>query len=389
MKKDPRSPLTAVFVKRVTKPGRYGDGGRGSNGLYLRVWTRPNGRTAKAWGQRLRVHGRETNLGLGLFPLVTLAEAREKALENRRAAYRNKDPRGGTVPTFEAAAETVIRLHAKSWKPGSQLPHQWRQTLTAYVFPVIGDKPVSKVTTADVLDVLTPIWTAKPATAQKVRQRVGAVCKWAVAKGYRADNPAGDAITAALPKAKNGHKHHRAVPHAKVRDALAKVREHGRGVRALALEFLVLTACRTAEVAGAKWSEIEAGVWTVPASRVKTKRAHRVPLSPAALRVLADAKALAGDSPHVFPGATGKPIARQAFGKVLKAAKVDGTAHGFRSSFRDWCGETGVAREVAERALAHTVHNRTEAAYNRTDLLDRRRDVMDDWAAYVAPGPVR
>ena len=383
MTKDPRKPLTAVFVARVTKPGRYGDGGRGSHGLYLRVWTRPNGRTAKAWGQRLRVHGKETNLGLGLYPVVTLAEAREKALANRREAYRDNDPRSATVPTFAAAAEAVIRLHAKSWKAGSRLPDQWRQSLRDHALPKIGRKSVAKVTTRDVLDVLTPIWTAKPATAKKVRQRIGKVMEWAVAKGYRSDNPAGRVITAALPRNGNGHTHHKAVAHAKVADVLATVRDHGAGVRELALEFLVLTACRTGEVAGAEWSEIDGDVWTVPPARVKTNRPHRVPLSAAALDVLAKAKTLAGDSPLVFPGATGKPIPRQAFGRVMKAAGAAGTAHGFRSSFRDWCGDTGVAREVAERALGHVVRNATEAAYARSDLLDRRRGVMEAWADYI------
>ncbi len=249
-----------MFVKRVCKPGRYGDGGRGGHGLYLRVWTRPNGRTGKAWGQRLRVHGRETNLGLGLFPLVTLAEARKEALENRRQAYQGKDPRDATVPTFAQAAETVIRLHSETWKAGSRLPEQWRQTLRDYVLPKIGGKSAAKVTSTDVLAVLTPIWTAKPSVAKKVRQRVGTVMKWTVAKGYRSDNPAGEAITAALPKRVGSPKHHRAVAHAKVGEVLATVRHHSSGIRALALEFLVLTACRTTEVAGARWVEIDGDI---------------------------------------------------------------------------------------------------------------------------------
>jgi len=228
--------------------------------------------------------------------VVTLAEAREKALANRREAYRDNDPRSATVPTFAAAAEAVIRLHAKSWKAGSRLPDQWRQSLRDHALPKIGRKSVAKVTTRDVLDVLTPIWTAKPATAKKVRQRIGKVMEWAVAKGYRSDNPAGRVITAALPKNGNGHRHHTAVPHAKVADVLATVRDHGAGVRELALEFLVLTACRTGEVAGAEWSEIDGDVWTVPPARVKTNRPHRVPLSAAALDVLAKAKTLAGEA---------------------------------------------------------------------------------------------
>ena len=326
MAKQPGQPLSATFVRTITKPGRYGDG-RGGFGLSLLVKPMANGRTSKTWSQRIRIAGRETNIGLGAFPIVTLAEARQLALANRRMIAKGRDPRTGETdrtPTFAEAVETVIRL--TSWKPGSRVPGQWRQSLRDYAFPRIGDKLVSGVTTTDVLAVLTPIWTAKPSTAKKVRQRIGAVMQWGVAKGYRTDNPAGEAITAALPKNGNGHKHHKAVPHAQVAAALAKVRGHGSGVRGLALEFLVLTACRVGEVAGARWAEIDGDVWTIPAARVKTKREHRVPLSAAALAVLEAAKALAGASALIFPGATGKPIPRQAFGRTMKAAGRDRNA---------------------------------------------------------------
>lgn len=388
MAKQRGAPLSATFVRTTTKPGRYGDG-RGGFGLSLLVKRMTNGRLSKSWSQRIRIDGRETNVGLGAFPIVSLKAAREKALANRLLIAEGRDPRTGATgenrtPTFADAAERVIELHAKTWKEGSRLPVQWRQSFRDYAFPRIGGKLVSGVTTADVLAVLTPIWTAKPSVAKKLRQRIGAVMKWAVAKGYRADNPAGDAITAALPRQNGGSKHHRALHHSKVADALATVRGRGATVYELALEFLTLTVARTAEVAGARWSEIDGDVWTVPADRMKTKRPHRVPLSRAALAVLDKARALAGDSPLIFAGRNGKPIPRQAFGRVLKAAKVAGTAHGMRSSFRDWCGETGVAREVAERALAHVVANQTEAAYNRTDLLERRREVMEAWGVYTS-----
>ena len=384
MAKQRGAPLSATFVRTVKTAGRYGDG-RGGYGLSLLVKPMANGRTSKTWSQRVRIDGRETNIGLGAYPIVTLAEAREHAIANRRLIAQGRHPKIGEtdrMPTFREAAEKVIALQAKGYKAGSQVPEQSRQSLRDYAFPVIGDKRVGGVTTPDVLAVLTPIWTAKPSTARKVRQRIGAVMLWAVAQGYRESNPAGEVITAALPKNGNDHKHHAAVPHAQVGDVLAKVRGRGFGVRELALEFLVLTACRVTEVADAKWFEIEGDVWTVPAARTKTKREHRVPLSARALAVLTEAKALAGDSPWAFPGQTGKPIPRQAFGRVMKAVKVDATAHGFRATFRDWCGETGVDREVAERALCHVVKNQTEAAYNRTDLLDRRRPVMRAWGEY-------
>lgn len=374
--KHPSKPLSASFVKHVKRQGRYGDGGRGSHGLYLRVWLRPNGRVGKAWAQRLRIGGKVTSLGLGPYPIVTLAEARAKALDNRRAAHAGRDPRGGGVPTFEAAAKKVIKLHSRTWKAGSRVPLEWEQTLGDYAFPVLGSKSVAEITSGDVLAVLTPIWHTKSATAKKVRQRIGAVMKWAIAQGHRRDNPAGDEIKAALPKGNGRVRHHRALPHERVAEVLSKTRRNTNG---LALRFVALTACRVGEVAGAKWSEIEGDMWTIPASRMKTRRQHRVPLSSAALRVLAEAKS---DSPFVFPGPRGKPVARQSIGRALEGTRA--TPHGFRSSFRNWCAETGVAREVAERALAHVVSNKVEAAYNRTDLLERRREVMEAWGRYVS-----
>lgn len=374
--------LSATFIRTVKTPGRYGDG-RGGFGLTLLVRIGAGGRVLKSWVQRVRIDGRETNIGLGVYPVVTLAEARAKALANRRAIAEGRHPKSGDnrQPTFRESVEKVIALHAKSWKAGSRLPDQWRQTLRTYAYPKIGGKAVGDVTGFDVLAVLTPIWQVKPSTARKVRQRIGAVMAWAIAKGYRADNPV-EAVTAALPKQANGHKHHKALPHREVAAALAKVRQSGAGVRALAVEFLILTACRAGEVAGATWSEIDGEVWTVPASRVKTNRPHRVPLSRAALAVLEAAKALAGESPFVFPGATGKPIPRQAFGRTMKAVGVAGTAHGFRSTFGDWCADTGVAREVADKCLAHVERNAVDAAYFRSDLLERRREVMEAWGGY-------
>ena len=386
--------LTAAFVKRTTTPGRYGDGGQGSNGLYLRVWTRPSGRTGKTWGQRVRIGGKPTTLGLGPYPVVMLSEAREKALANRRTIHQGRDPRVGrhAAPTFAQVAAKVIALRSKDWKQGSSLAAQWLASLERYAFPVIGHRPVGEITTSDVLAILTPIWSSKPSAAKVVLQRIGAVMLWTVARGYRADNPADvKTVTAALPKNGKGSKHHDALPLSEVPRALQLVRRHGSPVGKLAVEFLALTACRCNEVAGARWSEIDSATatWTVPVSRMKGKRDHRVPLSARALAVLAEAKTLAGRSRLVFPGATGKAIHRQTFGRALGAAGKGGgvdmaTPHGFRTNFRGWCAENGVAREVAERALAHVVANSTEAAYNRTDLLERRREAMEQWGRYIA-----
>ena len=192
-----KRPLTAAFVARMKTPGRYGDGGLGGLGLYLRVHRMKSGRVSKSWGQRIRVGGKPTNLGLGSYPVVTLREAREKALENRRAVHWGHDPRDAGVPTFEAAVEKVMAIHSPTWKNPSRMAGQWRQTLRDYAHPRIGRKRVSEVATADVLVILKPIWSSKPASARAVHQRIGAVMKWTVAKGYRPDNPAGDAIAAA------------------------------------------------------------------------------------------------------------------------------------------------------------------------------------------------
>ena len=219
-----KRPLTAAFVARVKTSGRYGDGGLG---LYLRVHRMKSGRVSKSWGQRIRVGGKPTNLGLGSYPVVTLREARDKALENRRAVHWGHDPRDAGVPTFEAAIEQVIAIHSPTWKDPSRMAGQWRQTLRDYAHPRIGRKRVSEVATADVLDILKPIWSSKPATARAVYQRIGAVMKWAVAKGYRPDNPAGDAIAAALPRNGNAIRHHKALPHGEVAAALAEVRDSG------------------------------------------------------------------------------------------------------------------------------------------------------------------
>ncbi len=381
-------PLSATFVRNVKTGGRYGDGRRGL-GLYLRVYETANGRTGKSWAQRIRVDDRMTNLGLGSYPLVSLAEAREKALENRRATAQGRDPRRERAAvTFEALAEKVIRLHGKSWKEGSALPKAWRSTFERYA-GAINDKAVSDVTRADVLGILTPIWHDRPAAARAVLQRVGTVLRFAVAKGLAEFNAADPgAIRAALPKANGGRGHHRALPHGQVAAALAKVRASGSQppVR-LALEFLALTAARVSEVLEAEWSEInlQGRVWTVPATWMKAKREHRIPLCGRALEILAEARQLAGGSSVlVFPSSlTGRALARGLPGAVFKKCGVGGTPHGLRSSFRDWCGESGVDRAAAEACLAHIVGG-VEGSYFRTDLLEQRRPIMEAWGQYIA-----
>ncbi len=380
--------LSAAFVRTVKKPGRYGDG----HGLYLLVT--PTG--ARCWVQRLVIRGRRRELGLGGFPLVTLAEAREKAFDNRRLARSGGDPltekrKDQGMPTFEEAAARVIEINRPSWKNGGRSEAQWESSLRDYVFLRLGKCTVSEITTADVLEVLTPIWATKNVTARRVRQRIGVVMKWAMAQGLRQDNPAGDAINAALPRNGLAKKHMKALPHGEVTGAVEAVRNSECSmVEKLAFEFLVLTACRSGEVCLARWDEIdlEAREWNIPGERMKAKRPHRVPLSGRALEVLNEARALSredGTGP-VFPSTiNGKPLSGMS--KMLRVLNIKAVPHGFRSSFRDWASEqTNHPREVMEAVLAHVVDNQTEAAYARSDLFEHRRKLMDGWAAYLNAG---
>ena len=380
--------LSATFVRHVRIPGRYGDG-RGGLGLGLLVRPALRGGLNKSWTQSVRIDGRPTSLGLGRYPVVTLAMARERALENARAIAEGHDPRRSVapMPTFAEALETVIAIHAPNWKdrPGSE--RQWRSSLATYALPRIGGKTVDAVTSADVMAVLLPIWSTRRVTAGRVRQRIGAVMKWAVAQGLRADNPAGDAISAALPKTAAVQRHQRALPHTEVRAALARVRacDACPGIR-LAFEFLVLTATRSGEVRNARWQEIDrdGAVWTIPAARMKNGREHRVPLSNRALEVLDGARELAVADGWVFPSPRGGALHQKHLSELMRALRVDAVPHGFRSSFRDWAAEcTDAPREVCELALAHVNGDHVEAAYRRSDLFDRRRALMAQWAAYV------
>ena len=371
--------LTAAFVKHAT-PGFYYD----EHGLILRV--KPTG--SKQWIWRGTIRGRRVDLGLGGYPFTFLGEARQKAFDHKKLARAGGDPRAlkATAPAFEDALEKVLEIHRASWRPGSKSEAQWRASLTTYAFPRIGRKRVDRITTGDVMAVLLPIWSTKRETARRVRQRIGAVMKWAVAQGYREDNPAGDAIGAALPKNGGKVKHFKALPHREVGAALATVEasDAWTGTK-LAFRWLVLTATRSGETRLAKWTEIEGDTWTIPGERTKSGRPHRVPLAPAALQVLDEARQIVDGSGLVFPSVTGRPLSAMTLTKLLKENGVQAVPHGFRTSFRTWCGDTAVAPEVAERALAHAIRDKVQAAYDRGTLYERRRTVMADWAGYVAP----
>ncbi len=381
----PNNALTPAFVRNVSQAGRYCDG----QGLYLDV--RPTG--SRGWIQRLTIRGRRTELGLGGFPLVSLKEAREKAFANRKLAREEGDPlsekrRAESMSTFADATRQVWNQLRPGWR-SSQHAELWLKSLERYAFPRIGKMPIAEVTSADVIGILAPIWHEKAATARKLRQRIRAVLEWAVAMELRADNPC-DRIGPVLGAQGGLVRHMRALPHREVASAIETVRaSNGRPVVKLAFELLVLTTVRSGEVRGAVWTEIDRdeGVWTIPALRTKGNREHRVPLCRRASEILEEARMLGRSSPFVFPSVGGKPLGSTALSELLGELKVGAVPHGFRSSFRDWAAEdTDHPREVAEAALAHKVRNPIEAAYRRTDLFERRRRLMDDWAAYLAGG---
>ncbi len=282
----------------------------------------------------------------------------------------------------------VLAQKRAGWR-NAKHANDWPTNLRLYAFPRIGRKLVSEITSADLLRVLTPIWHDKPETARRVWQRISAVMKWAVAMQHRPDNPAGDALGQALGRQQTVVRHMPALPHGNVAAAIKAVRASRAwtGTK-LAFHFLVLTAARSGEVRGAEWDEVDmpAGVWTIPGTRMKMQRAHRVPLSARAVQVLEAARALDG-SRLVFPGARGTRLDDVTLSKLLRDLGIAGVPHGFRSTFRDWAAEeTNHPREVVEAALAHVVQNKVEAAYARSDLFERRRRLMDDWSIYVAGG---
>ncbi|MCY3810325.1 MAG: tyrosine-type recombinase/integrase [Gammaproteobacteria bacterium] len=386
--------LNFQFVKNVAHSGRKGaDKHFDEHGLILRV--RASG--SKHWIWRGTVRGRRRDLGLGTFPYVSLGEARDKAFEYRRLAKAGEDPAAvhapaGTTevqaksnaPTFRKAAAAVIDLHRPTWR-NPKSAAQWEASLRDYAYPVLGDMRVDEIGSGDILRALRPIWNAKRETAQRVRQRISAVMKSAIAAGHRLDNPAGDALTAALPKGGRKQRHQRAVPHREVGAALEAVRRsNAQTSTKLAFEFLVLTAARSGEVRMMTWDEVDAedGVWTVPASRMKSGREHRVPLSGRAVEVLVEVGELRQNE-LVFPSARGRRMSDNTLSKLLRDLGIDAVPHGFRSSFRDWCGDSGHSRELAEAALAHAIRNKAEAAYARTDLLARRQGLMEAWSRYL------
>jgi integrase len=391
--------LTALAVDRAKRRGYYGDGG----GLWLQV----SATGAKSWVFRFKEAGKLREMGLGPVHTIGLAEAREKARECRRMRLDGTDPieakkaarqsqrlESAKAMTFRQCAEAYIKAHKASWRNPKHAA-QWPSTLAAFVNPVFGSLPVQAVDVGHVMKVLEPIWSTKPETAGRVRGRIESVLDWATARGYRqGENPARwrGHIENLLPKKGKVRRveHHAALPYPEIGTFIAELRQQ-EGVAAQALEFTILTAARTGEVIGAKWDEFDLGerLWTVPGERMKAGKGHRVPLSDAALTIV-EKMAEIRQSDFVFPGGkANRPLSNMAFLMLLRRMGCgDLTAHGFRSSFRDWAAErTTFPAEVAEMALAHAVSDKVEAAYRRGDLFQKRRQLAEAWARFCATPP--
>lgn len=385
-----------LAVSRLTSPGLHFVGGVA--GLALQVT--PSG--ARSWVLRFMVSGKRREMGLGGFPDVTLAGARDAARTARAKVKAGADPiedgraarsalRAATLAaiTFEESALRYVKAHESGWRNPKHAA-QWRSTLATYAFPIIGDVLVRDVELPQVLAVLEPLWHVKTETASRLRGRVEAVLDWATGRGFRSGpNPARwkGSLATCLPAPGKVAKveHHAALPLGEVGAFMQTLREQA-GMGARALEFAILTAARSGEVRGALWAEIYRGaaVWTVPADRMKASKEHRVPLSNAALALLDALPRIAGDE-LVFPAQRGGMLSDMTLSAVLRRMKVDAVPHGFRSTFRDWCSErTNYPREAAEMALAHAIGDKVEAAYRRGDLFEKRRLMMADWAAFLA-----
>lgn len=397
--------LTDLAVKNLRQPGYHAVGG--VPGLHLQV----TGGGGRSWILRYTAGVKpETgkpwrrDLGLGSYPEVSLSRAREKARAARELVADEVDPiterkaaRSAMLAarlseiTFEKAAHQFIESKSAEWKAGGKSADQWTSSLKEYAFPVIGSLRVGDVDRVHVLRVLEPIWTTKTTTADRVRQRTEAVLDWATVRGYRqGDNPARwkgylDKVLPSPGKVSKV-KHHAALPAADTPAFMARLRKQ-EGIAPRALEFAILTAARSGEVRGATWDEIDldSSVWTVSAERMKAKKEHRVPLSGAAITLLKLLRRLEGTE-LVFPPPRGsKPLSDNTLTAVLKRMGVPVTAHGFRSTFRDWTSEeTHYPREVAEMALAHTIGDKVEAAYRRGDLFEKRSALMSDWSEFCA-----
>lgn len=388
--------LSALTVARLKDEGRHAVGG--APGLHLRIVG-----DSRAWVLRIKIGAKRHDIGLGPYPEVSLADARETARLHRKKVRDGENPlaekrraraalrlEAATAKTFKDCAEAYVDAHKAGWRNEKHVK-QWSASLKSYAYPKIGALPVATIDTGLVLDVLRPIWADKTETASRLRGRIENILDWAKVSGYReGENPARwrGHLDKLLPARSKVRKivHHAALPYAEIGAFMGELRAR-EGVSARALEFAILTAARSNEVRGATWGEMDLanGLWIISAERMKAGKEHRVPLAKAAIALLKTLPRIEGTD-HVFPAPRGGALSDMALTAVLKRMdRSDLTQHGFRSTFRDWAGETtSYPREVIEHALAHQLKDKAEAAYQRGDLLAKRSRLMADWAKFCA-----
>ncbi len=383
----PEKALTAQFVKNASEPGKYFDG----HGLYLRV----DDGGGRYWVQRIVIRGKRREIGLGPVSLVSLVEARASAIENRKTARAGGDPiaakkQAQSILSFKEAATRVHAELSPTWKNAKDRA-AFLSTLEKYAFSKFGTVLVSEVTSADIRKAILDARKVAPEVARKLTFRISAVFKWAIAEGMRVDNPS-LAGALALPKQEKSKGQRKALPYEEINGCISAVKASAATTATkLAIELVILSACRSGEVRGAIWPEfdINAKVWTIPAERMKMGREHRVPLSPRALQILEEAKKMSAGSELVFPGTKeGKQLSDMTLSKLVKELGFAVDVHGFRASFRTWAQErTNFPREIAEAALAHIAGDETERAYARSDVFQKRRRMMEAWSTFCAQVP--
>jgi len=375
--------LTAKFVEHVTEAGKYYD----QYGLFLHV--RPSG--AKKWLQRYTFQGRRREIGLGSAKIVSVATARKNAHQNLVLVSEGIDPiedkkQESVIPKFEVAARKVHEENRPTWRNAKHAA-QFITTLETYAFPVIGSLSVTEINSSHILRILSPIWVTKAETAKRVRQRLSTVFKYCVAQQWRTDDPANIAIVEALPNLKKKVQHRKSISYNDVSAFIETVLNSSAGLSTkLGLEFLILTATRSGEVRNARWDEVNGSLWTIPAERMKAGVAHRVPLPLRCMEILEEARNISKGSGYIFEGTKpNKPLSENTFNKLMKELGLEVHAHGFRTSFRTWTQEkTNYPREIAEAALAHSLKDKAEAAYARSDLLEKRAELMEAWAQFIS-----
>ena len=375
--------LTAKFVENVSEAGKYYD----QHGLFLHV--RPSG--AKKWLQRYTFQGRRREIGLGSAKIVSVATARRNAHQNLVLVSEGIDPiedkrQDSIIPKFELAARKVYEDNRPTWRNAKHAA-QFITTLETYAFPVIGNMSVKEINSSHILRILSPIWVTKAETAKRVRQRLSTVFKYCIAQQWRTDDPANIAIVAALPNPKRKVQHRKSISYNDVSGFIETVSKSSAGLSTkLGLEFLILTATRSGEVRNARWNEVNGSIWTIPAERMKAGVAHRIPLPSRCIEILEEAKTISQGSGFIFEGTKpNKPLSENTFNKLMKELGLEVHAHGFRTSFRTWTQEkTNYPREIAEAALAHSLRDKAEAAYARSDLLEKRAEMMEAWAQFIS-----